>query len=261
MIIFGGKRTLLRAYLKTFFKSIQFSRVEIFSKPVTRLVRSTSLWRAGPATTKCLRTADVRSNFAIPGDLCDLNLFIPDQMDRAIGAITKLKVAEIGRGAFLVVTSSPLSRPRFSAAQTMPPKEILQMKACSALVGIAGCAIFGCTPAPHLVGRVTSDVTIANSAWTILSVSGDTLRKPGSTMIFKAKTFRAKLPCSVVVGSFVQNGRFLRTSGVRTISGSCQPTGAEKYFGGKLSSGQMIQPTATGIILQNPPDSIELARR
>ena len=135
------------------------------------------------------------------------------------------------------------------------------MKACSALVGIAGCATFGCTTAPYPAGRVASDVTIANSVWTILSVSGDTLRKPGSTMIFKTKTFRASLPCSVVVGSFFQNGRVLRTSGVRTISGSCEPTGEEKYFAGKLSSGQMIQSTATGMILQNPPDFIELARR
>lgn len=35
-------------------------------------------------------------NFAIPGDLCDLNLFILDRMDHAIGALTELRVAEIG---------------------------------------------------------------------------------------------------------------------------------------------------------------------
>jgi CRP-like cAMP-binding protein len=39
-------------------------------------------------------------DFAIPGDLCDLNLFILDRMDHSIGAITRLKVAEIGRDAF-----------------------------------------------------------------------------------------------------------------------------------------------------------------
>jgi CRP-like cAMP-binding protein len=47
-------------------------------------------------------------DFAIPGDLCDLNLFILDRMDHSIGAITRLKVAEIGREVFQrVVTSSP----------------------------------------------------------------------------------------------------------------------------------------------------------
>lgn len=47
-------------------------------------------------------------DFAIPGDCCDLNLFILDQMDHSIGAITKLKVAEVGREAFhRVVTSYP----------------------------------------------------------------------------------------------------------------------------------------------------------
>lgn len=47
-------------------------------------------------------------DFAIPGDLCDLNLFILDQMDHSVGAVTRLKVAEIGREVFLrVVTSSP----------------------------------------------------------------------------------------------------------------------------------------------------------
>ena len=47
-------------------------------------------------------------DFAIPGDLCDLNLFILDRMDHSIGAITRLKVAEIGREVFhRVVTSFP----------------------------------------------------------------------------------------------------------------------------------------------------------
>src|SRR3954454_442545 len=47
-------------------------------------------------------------DFAVPGDLCDLNLFILDRMDHSIGAITKLKVAEIGRDVFhRVVTNYP----------------------------------------------------------------------------------------------------------------------------------------------------------
>jgi CRP-like cAMP-binding protein len=47
-------------------------------------------------------------DFAVPGDLCDLNVFILDQMDHSIGAITKLTVAQIGREDFLqVVTTSP----------------------------------------------------------------------------------------------------------------------------------------------------------
>jgi CRP-like cAMP-binding protein len=47
-------------------------------------------------------------DFAVPGDLCDLNLFILDRMDHSIGAVTRLKVAVIPRHDFLdVVTSSP----------------------------------------------------------------------------------------------------------------------------------------------------------
>jgi CRP-like cAMP-binding protein len=47
-------------------------------------------------------------DFAIPGDLCDLNLFILDRMDHSIGAITRLKVAEVGREEFhRVVTNFP----------------------------------------------------------------------------------------------------------------------------------------------------------
>jgi CRP-like cAMP-binding protein len=47
-------------------------------------------------------------DFAVPGDLCDLNLFILDRMDHAIGAITQLSVAEISRDAFhRVVTTCP----------------------------------------------------------------------------------------------------------------------------------------------------------
>jgi CRP-like cAMP-binding protein len=47
-------------------------------------------------------------DFAIPGDLCDLNLFILDRMDHSIGAITRMKVAEIGREVFhRVITNFP----------------------------------------------------------------------------------------------------------------------------------------------------------
>ncbi len=47
-------------------------------------------------------------DFAIPGDLCDLNLFILDKMDHSIGAITRLKVAEISREVIhRIVTSRP----------------------------------------------------------------------------------------------------------------------------------------------------------
>jgi CRP-like cAMP-binding protein len=47
-------------------------------------------------------------DFAIPGDLCDLNLFILDRMDHSIGAITRLRVAEIGREVLHeVVTTHP----------------------------------------------------------------------------------------------------------------------------------------------------------
>jgi CRP-like cAMP-binding protein len=47
-------------------------------------------------------------DFAVPGDICDLNLFILDRMDHSIGAITKLKVAEIDREGFhRLVTTCP----------------------------------------------------------------------------------------------------------------------------------------------------------
>lgn len=47
-------------------------------------------------------------DFAIPGDICDLNLFILDQMDHAIGALTKLKVAEVGREVLhRIITNHP----------------------------------------------------------------------------------------------------------------------------------------------------------
>ena len=47
-------------------------------------------------------------DFSVPGDLCDLNLFILDAMDHSIGAITTLRVAEIGREVLRrVVTTVP----------------------------------------------------------------------------------------------------------------------------------------------------------
>ena len=47
-------------------------------------------------------------DFAIPGDLCDLNLFILDRMDHSVSAITRLRVAEVGREVFhRVVTNFP----------------------------------------------------------------------------------------------------------------------------------------------------------
>src|SRR3954464_9747539 len=47
-------------------------------------------------------------DFAVAGDLCDLNLFILDRMDHSIGAITRLQVAEIGREVLhRVVTTHP----------------------------------------------------------------------------------------------------------------------------------------------------------
>ena len=47
-------------------------------------------------------------DFAIPGDICDLNLFILDRMDHSVCAITRLKVAEVGREALhRVVTNFP----------------------------------------------------------------------------------------------------------------------------------------------------------
>src|SRR6478735_11453472 len=47
-------------------------------------------------------------DFAIPGDLCDLNLFILDRMDHSICAITRLKVAEVGREVLhRIITQCP----------------------------------------------------------------------------------------------------------------------------------------------------------
>jgi CRP-like cAMP-binding protein len=38
--------------------------------------------------------------FFIPGDICDLNVFILKEMDHTVGAISPIKVAEIGREDF-----------------------------------------------------------------------------------------------------------------------------------------------------------------
>jgi len=47
-------------------------------------------------------------DFAVPGDLCDLNLFILDRMDHSIAAITRLRVAEIARDVLHdVITNHP----------------------------------------------------------------------------------------------------------------------------------------------------------
>ena len=47
-------------------------------------------------------------DFAIPGDLCDLNIFILDHVDHSIGALTKLAVAQIERDELhRIATSSP----------------------------------------------------------------------------------------------------------------------------------------------------------
>lgn len=47
-------------------------------------------------------------DFSIPGDLCDLNLFVLKRMDHSIGALTKLRVAEISREVLhRIVTNFP----------------------------------------------------------------------------------------------------------------------------------------------------------
>lgn len=42
--------------------------------------------------------------FFVPGDLCDINIFILREMDHSIGAVTEVKVAEIGREEFEALT-------------------------------------------------------------------------------------------------------------------------------------------------------------
>lgn len=44
--------------------------------------------------------------FFVPGDFCDLNVFILKEMDHSIGAITRLKVAEISREQMDQLTSN-----------------------------------------------------------------------------------------------------------------------------------------------------------
>lgn len=46
-------------------------------------------------------------SFFLPGDLCDLNIFILREMDHSIGAITKVTYAEITRDAFDRVAEHP----------------------------------------------------------------------------------------------------------------------------------------------------------
>jgi CRP-like cAMP-binding protein len=43
-------------------------------------------------------------DFPIPGDLCDLNVYILSRLDHSIGAITALEVIEIGSGEFDAIT-------------------------------------------------------------------------------------------------------------------------------------------------------------
>jgi len=46
------------------------------------------------------------SAFLVPGDLCDLRMFILKEMDHSISAITPLKVTEISSDTFLELTDS-----------------------------------------------------------------------------------------------------------------------------------------------------------
>jgi CRP-like cAMP-binding protein len=45
--------------------------------------------------------------FFLPGDLCDLNLFVLREMDHSVGALTPLVYAEIGRDTFERLTEHP----------------------------------------------------------------------------------------------------------------------------------------------------------
>lgn len=51
--------------------------------------------------------------FLIPGDLCDLNVFILKEMDHSIGALTRLKVAQLPRDIFEQIYEA---RPRITQA-------------------------------------------------------------------------------------------------------------------------------------------------
>ena len=46
-------------------------------------------------------------SFFLPGDLCDLNVFVLREMDHSVGALTPLVYAEIGRDAFEGLTEHP----------------------------------------------------------------------------------------------------------------------------------------------------------
>jgi CRP-like cAMP-binding protein len=47
-------------------------------------------------------------DFAIPGDLCDLNIFILDRLDHSIAALSGVTIAEIGRDDFhRIITTHP----------------------------------------------------------------------------------------------------------------------------------------------------------
>lgn len=53
-------------------------------------------------------------SFFVPGDLCDSNVFLLDEIDHSIGAITRLRYAEIGPEDFdTMVSSSPALRRAF----------------------------------------------------------------------------------------------------------------------------------------------------
>jgi CRP-like cAMP-binding protein len=50
-------------------------------------------------------------SFFLPGDLCDLNVFVLQQMDHSIGAITPVTISEISRAGFeQLMTASPRVR-------------------------------------------------------------------------------------------------------------------------------------------------------
>jgi len=51
--------------------------------------------------------------FCLPGDLCDLNVFVLREMDHTVGAITALNVAELSREGFETLTTA---RPRIAQA-------------------------------------------------------------------------------------------------------------------------------------------------
>lgn len=52
-------------------------------------------------------------SFFLPGDFCDLNVYVLKEMDHSVGAITKLRVADIAREEMEAVTAS---RPRITQA-------------------------------------------------------------------------------------------------------------------------------------------------